>query len=140
MLVLRGELDLSTVPVVDGELLEPRRPPSDRLDLRELEFIDSTGLHMLIQADKRARASGGRVMIVQGTPQVRRVLELTRIAEHLEAVRRATALAGLSTRLLPPGVLGVVVSASVRQSNEGDAVISEEVRAGGRSWCSDQLP
>ncbi len=95
MLVLRGELDLSTVPVVDGELARaPETHPLIVLDLRELEFIDSTGLHMLIQADKRARASGGRVMIVQGTPQVRRVLELTRIAEHLEVVDEPPPLQG----------------------------------------------
>jgi anti-sigma B factor antagonist len=92
MLVLRGELDLSTVSAVDGELA--RDEEAHRLiaiDLRELEFIDSTGLHMLIRADHRVREAGGRLVLVNGSPQVNRVFELTRMAEHLEVVEEPPA-------------------------------------------------
>jgi anti-anti-sigma factor len=94
MLVLRGELDLSTVRVVEAELV--RAEDAHRLialDLRDLDFMDSTGLHMLTEADARARESGGRLLLVQGSPQVRRLFALTRLGEHLEVVDEPPLLA-----------------------------------------------
>jgi anti-anti-sigma factor len=53
------------------------------LDLSDCEFIDSTGIHALIQADRRAREAGLRIAIAGSGPQVRRVFDLTGLAEHL---------------------------------------------------------
>jgi anti-anti-sigma factor len=87
LLALRGELDLATVPLLEDALQSAEH--SHELvvvDLRDLTFLDSTGLHVLISAEQRARRSGGRLVLVQGPPQVRRLLELTGAIEQLQVV------------------------------------------------------
>jgi len=56
------------------------------LDLRGLGFIDSTGLSLLINADRRARRAGRRVTIVSGTGAPRRILETTGLKGRLDIV------------------------------------------------------
>jgi len=48
------------------------------LDLAEVGFIDSSGVGLLVTAQRRAAASGGRFALAALTPTVARVLELTR--------------------------------------------------------------
>jgi anti-sigma B factor antagonist len=86
--VLRGELDLSTVAKVQEELrrVEASTPPLVVVDLSALTFLDSTGLRCLITADERAREQGRRVVIVRGPDPVQRVFSITRLEEHLEIV------------------------------------------------------
>jgi anti-anti-sigma factor len=85
---LSGELDISTAPKVEDELarVEPNRPDLIVLDLRNLAFMDSTGLRLLIAADARARQQGRRLTIVKGPEPVQRVLRITRLEERLEIV------------------------------------------------------
>lgn len=56
---LEGELDLSSTRVLEDRLtrLRGKRRPV-RLDLSELQFIDSTGLHLLIRTFADARTDG----------------------------------------------------------------------------------
>ena len=56
------------------------------LDLRNLAFMDSTGLRLLIAADTRARQQGRRLTIVKGPEPVQRVFRITRLEERLEIV------------------------------------------------------
>lgn len=87
LLALNGELDLATVPVLEDVLQRAERVHElVVIDLHELTFLDSTGLHVLISAEQRARRSSTRLVIVQGPPQVRRLLELTGAIEQLEVV------------------------------------------------------
>ncbi len=87
MLTLRGELDLATVPVLEDALQRAERTHDlVVVDLRDLTFLDSTGLHVLISAEQRARRSSSRLVIVQGPPQVRRLLELTGAIAQLRVV------------------------------------------------------
>jgi anti-sigma B factor antagonist len=44
------------------------------IDLRGLNFIDSTGLHQLVRAKRRARAEQRRVVLVQGKQPIVRIL------------------------------------------------------------------
>jgi anti-anti-sigma factor len=85
---LAGELDISTAPKVEDELarVEPNRPDLIVLDLRNLAFMDSTGLRLLIAADTRARQQGRRLTIVKGPEAVQRVFRITRLEERLEIV------------------------------------------------------
>jgi anti-anti-sigma factor len=85
VLELRGELDLAGAPLLQDQL--------DRvtggvlvLDLRKLEFIDSTGLGALVRADQRLRESGGRLVLIRGSRQVQRLLEMTGIDARLEII------------------------------------------------------
>jgi anti-sigma B factor antagonist len=90
--VLRGELDLSTVAKVQDELrrVEESSPPVVVLDLSKLTFLDSTGLRCLVTADQRARDEGRRVVLVRGPDPVQRVFSITRLEERLEMVDDAS--------------------------------------------------
>jgi anti-sigma B factor antagonist len=85
VLAVGGELDLAASPALEQEIDEVLKTPSGALiiDLRELEFIDSTGLSVLVKAHQRAEQDGRRFGLVNGGSQVRRLLSLTGIAERL---------------------------------------------------------
>jgi anti-sigma B factor antagonist len=87
-LALRGELDISSAPVLEEALgrLEGAGPPVLVIDLRALAFMDSTGLRTIVAADQRARAQGRRVAIVRGPEAVDRIFSVTRLDERLEIV------------------------------------------------------
>jgi len=93
-MVLRGELDLSTVNKVQDELrrVETDTPPIVILDLSKLTFLDSTGLRCLVTADQRARDAGRRVVLVRGPDPVQRVFSITRLEERLEMVDDASSV------------------------------------------------
>ncbi len=85
---LRGELDLGSAPDVERELatLERKGPPVVVLDLRELTFIDSTGLRSVLSADARARRDGRRLVVIPGPPPVHRVFRIALLDQRLEFV------------------------------------------------------
>jgi anti-anti-sigma factor len=56
--------------------------------MRELTFMDSSGLRSVVMADRRLRADGTRFVVVRGTERVNRVLDLTGVSERLELVDR----------------------------------------------------
>jgi len=87
-IVASGELDLATAEQLETELkrLESTEPELVVLDLRALEFMDSTGLRVVIGANARAQERGARLVIVRGPEEVDRVFRLTRMDQHLEIV------------------------------------------------------
>ena len=87
-LVVSGELDLATAERLEEELKRHERdePSTLVLDLRELTFMDSTGLRTVIAADARARERGIRLVIVRGPEDVDRVFQVTQMDRHLEMV------------------------------------------------------
>jgi anti-sigma B factor antagonist len=80
-----GELDLASSPALEEEL--DRVAHSDAkvviVDLRNLEFMDSTGLSVLVRAHQRAEEDGRRLGLVNGSQQVQRLLSLTGVADRL---------------------------------------------------------
>ena len=54
------------------------------LDLRELTFIDCSGVHRIVGAAIRARRVGNRLILVRGPSQVDRVLALTGVSAFIE--------------------------------------------------------
>jgi anti-sigma B factor antagonist len=91
-----GELDLASSPALENEL--ERGAASDAplviVDLRRLEFMDSTGLSVLVRAHQRAAESGQRFGVVKGPQQVQRLLSLTGVAERLTLVDSPDELLG----------------------------------------------
>jgi anti-anti-sigma factor len=83
-----GEIDLATVPVVEAHLCEQRRIGFKHLtlDLRDVGFLDSTGLRMILVWDARSRADGFAFSLVAGPPTVQRLFELTGTAQRLNFV------------------------------------------------------
>jgi len=88
-----GELDLATVPVVDDHLCELQAAGFKQLslDLRDVSFLDSTGLRMILVWDARSRAEGFVFSLVAGSPTVQRLFDLTRTTERLNFVEPSTA-------------------------------------------------
>ena len=86
-LVLAGDLDLGSVPPVRTVLGEEvaRRPAQMFLDVSAVEFVDSSGLHALVETYRQLAAQGG-------------ALELTRVPDHLRRLLEITELASLLTR------------------------------------------
>jgi anti-anti-sigma factor len=88
LISLSGELDLTGADrleeAVDGRL--PATPRGVIVDLRELEFMDSTGLRALLVIADRAAELGHRFAVVRGRRQVQRLLELTGMSEHLTLI------------------------------------------------------
>jgi anti-anti-sigma factor len=82
---LEGELDLANAAELERELrrVEHTDALSIVLDLSGLEFIDSTGVRLLIEAEARSRADGDRLTLLRGPGQVQRILELTGILDRL---------------------------------------------------------
>lgn len=77
---LRGEIDLSTIDAVKSALTAALTDAGDAtlaVDLRELTFMDSSGLHALCALRERAMHCGNRLVLVRGPRQIHRIFELT---------------------------------------------------------------
>lgn len=80
-----GELDLATSPGLEEELdrVAAEAVPLIIVDLAELEFMDSTGLSVLVRAHQRAEEAGQRFGLVNSSQQVQRLLTLTGVKDRL---------------------------------------------------------
>jgi anti-sigma B factor antagonist len=75
---VEGELHLATAPQLAKTLREAQRAARlVVLDLRELTFIDSWGVDVVLGAVHRARRKGHRLMIVRGPAEVDHVFTQT---------------------------------------------------------------
>ena len=82
---LTGELDVDTTPQLEETLSHP--DSQARLvvvDMRELAFMDSSGVHAIVNASARARQRGSRLVILRGPPEVDRVFTLTGNCDDVE--------------------------------------------------------
>lgn len=89
VVALRGELDLATAPAVEDAVVGRVRDGGwVVLDLRGLEFMDSSGVRVIVTAHGLAQESGGRLTIVRGVPDgpVQRVLEISGLEGVLDLV------------------------------------------------------
>lgn len=74
---LAGEFDFAARPLAEDVLASASgRGEKLVLDLSELEFIDSIGIHFVVTAHEQARHEGRPFTIVRGGPQVERVFSL----------------------------------------------------------------
>ena len=72
-----GELDLATVPQLVRTLRESQlHARLVVLDLRELDFMDSSGAHAIVNASIRARRLGGRLVLLRAPPNTDRMSTL----------------------------------------------------------------
>ncbi len=85
---LSGELDLASAPLLERELERTEIDTAGSLvfDLDGLEFLDSTGLQVLLSTHRRVTEHGQQFAITRGSPQVQRLLDITRVAERLTIV------------------------------------------------------
>jgi anti-anti-sigma factor len=78
---IEGELDLANAATLEREMTAVRGTTEVVLDMSALEFIDSTGIALLIAAHRRLNGDGARrfSLVRSRSNQVRKVLELTGI-------------------------------------------------------------
>jgi anti-anti-sigma factor len=100
---VRGELDMNTAPELERSLEEAisKGDPLVMIDLSECEFIDSTGIALLVRAwrqlDRDAGGDGsGRLVVCCVNHQVRRLLTITGLEASISMQEdRSAALAEL---------------------------------------------
>jgi anti-anti-sigma factor len=85
VIALAGELDIAGAAALERELAG-LDAGAVVVDLRELGFIDSSGLRALAVAAQRAKHAGHRFALVPGAAQVMRVFDVTRMRERLDFV------------------------------------------------------
>jgi anti-anti-sigma factor len=81
-----GELDLAAIGLVNRAMERAEASDASRivLDLEQLEFLDVSGIRLLLDLSERSQGNGRRLRISRsGARQVRRVLELTGVDELL---------------------------------------------------------
>jgi anti-sigma B factor antagonist len=88
VLCLHGELDLASASLLQSEIesAEIGKTAMVVLDLEDLEFIDSTGLRIILAAHERSQAHGQEFAITRGSQQIQRLLSITRVDEHLRII------------------------------------------------------
>jgi anti-anti-sigma factor len=83
--VVRGEIDTQSAAqlkealdrvVADGARLVA-------LDLKQVDFVDSSGLRVILEASAKLRAVEGTLFLEGASPAVLQVLEVTGLIEHL---------------------------------------------------------
>ena len=85
-MTLSGELDMNGVLRAEPEitrLLDDAATERLVLDLREVTFLDSTGLGLILQTDQRAREQGVALELRPGPPSVQRVFQMAGIEDAL---------------------------------------------------------
>jgi len=89
VLTLRGELDLVNAETVATRLDALRAAGQPvLLDLDALDFMDSSGLRVVLNAAEASDASGWPFSVTHGPDQVRRLFESTAVTERLPIVPR----------------------------------------------------
>lgn len=82
-----GELDLATAPQLTTVLRRAQREASlTVLDLRGTEFIDTAGIHAIVDASIAARRAGRRLLVVPAPEDVHRVFDLAGVSDDLDLI------------------------------------------------------
>jgi anti-anti-sigma factor len=86
IVIATGEIDLASSPELRAALYDPEtKADTVVLDLREVTFMDSSGLGVIVGQHKRAREEGFRFCVaVQGATEVERILELSGLVAVLD--------------------------------------------------------
>ena len=98
VVALTGELDVAGSGLLEHELerlVADHDPRAVVLDLSRLDFMDSTGLRLVVLASQRAEEEGRRFALVRGPEDVHRVFEITRMTDRLRFLDSAADAAGL---------------------------------------------
>jgi anti-sigma B factor antagonist len=84
VVTIHGELDLATMSELEWALheIEATNPRRILLDLRGLDFMDGSGLSVMMSAARSAAASGHLLVLRRGPHQVQRLFDLTGLSDH----------------------------------------------------------
>jgi anti-sigma B factor antagonist len=84
-LLMEGEVDVYTAPQLREKLLPLCEDGKTvTVDMGKVEYIDSTGLGVLIGAYKAQRATGGRLILTGMNARLKRLFHITGLNEIME--------------------------------------------------------
>jgi anti-anti-sigma factor len=84
---LDGELDMANASLLQTALeRETDTASTVVLDLRQLRFMDSTGLRVILWARERCQSSGREFALTPGSKQVQRLLAISGVGQHLRII------------------------------------------------------
>jgi anti-anti-sigma factor len=88
ILALHGELDLLGAPLLEEKIekVEADTPGIVVLDLQDLQFVDSAGLHVILAAHERSRQQGKELALTPGSEQVQRLFSIAGVSERLRII------------------------------------------------------
>lgn len=90
-----GELDLHTAGDLDAALQQARGAQTLVVDLARVDFMDSTGLSVIVSAIAAARQDGGTIRVVTASDKITKVFTLTGVDQQVDMFgTREEALAG----------------------------------------------
>jgi len=81
--VLAGEIDTHTSPLLEDRLLALADSSSVTLDLTAVTFISSAGLTAMLATRSRLQAAGGSLSVQNPTPAVERMFTLSGLSDLL---------------------------------------------------------
>lgn len=83
VLAVTGELDVATAPQLRQEAVRLTTLGQSRIviDLSGVDFLDSTGLGVIVGVLKRVRTHGGDLAVAGAEDHVRKVFDITRISD-----------------------------------------------------------
>ena len=85
VVTLAGECDMSEAPRLAAALRQAgERAGVVQVDLSDLDFLDSSGLHVLYRASSELAAMRSRLVLVSPTDAIRRVLQIAGLEDHFE--------------------------------------------------------
>jgi anti-sigma B factor antagonist len=87
VLEVRGELDIGSADALRSAL-DAAESMGDiiRLDAAAVQFLDSTALGVMLASAQRLAARGGRLELMNASPAVRRILDMTLIARTVHLI------------------------------------------------------
>jgi len=83
ILALHGEFDLAGVSAFDSVVSQIARGSSVILDLRDVSFMDSSGLRQMITLQRRATTEGWSLFLANPQQQVVRLLQISGVDQYL---------------------------------------------------------
>jgi anti-sigma B factor antagonist len=127
-----GEIDIGSVGPLEAAVAreEERAPELLVIDLREVTFMDSTGLNLLVTAHKRARERGGNVRVLYSPGSIDRFFQLLGIQHFLDVTRDDSA--GPPSASTPRG-------SALRAEAQANAYLQRR-RSEGRSGSANGAP
>jgi anti-anti-sigma factor len=87
VITVEGEVDLSVAERFQASLVKAGASdaPAIVLDLDRVSFMDASGVHVVLQFSI-SEPGRGRLALTRGSPQVRRLLEITGVRRYLSFV------------------------------------------------------